>query len=40
MTALPNFLADLDSVTFHIGLTTGVICLSIVFWVIGIGQTF
>ena len=40
MTALPNFLADLDSVKFHISLIVAVMCMSILIWVVGTDQMF
>ena len=40
MTALLNLLADLDWAEFLISLIAGVICLSMLCWVIGTGQAF
>ena len=40
MTALMNFLADLDQGEFFIGLIITVICMSILIWITGTGQVF
>lgn len=40
MTALLNFLAELDSVKFHSGLIVAAICMSILIWIMGAGRSF